>query len=208
MLPVTLSEREPNRFQVENHQPAFVPSPDSKIGERPHLEPVLVNMIKGDREKIESELAKICEDIQISEYHRYLAELATGDKRKDTTDKSLDAYKAAPVITVTEFPPTDLIRPELALTATSPSSIRNTQRPRPRLPPRRCELDTLSEESYKDSPLVMKTHEPFDLHFKCEAKSSIHPANSSSNYNDCGGMWGNEYVVRSIRSYCDYQPIF
>ncbi|KAN0121285.1 14-3-3 domain containing protein [Russula decolorans] len=72
-------------------------------------------MIKGDREKIESELAKICEDIQISEYHRYLAELATGDKRKDTTDKSLDAYKAAPVITVTEFPPTDLIRPELAL---------------------------------------------------------------------------------------------
>jgi 14-3-3 protein len=52
---------------------------------------------------------------RISEYHRYLAVLATGDKRKDTTDKSLDAYKAAPVITVTEFPPTDLIRPELAL---------------------------------------------------------------------------------------------
>jgi len=64
-----------------------------------------VSMIKGYREKIESELAKICEDIldvldkhlipsaasgeskvfyhkMMGDYHRYLAEFATGDKRK------------------------------------------------------------------------------------------------------------------------------
>ncbi|KAJ6480909.1 14-3-3 domain-containing protein, partial [Mycena sanguinolenta] len=29
-------------------------------------------------------------------YHRYLAEFATGDKRKNSADKSLEAYKASP----------------------------------------------------------------------------------------------------------------
>jgi len=38
MLPSMQSKRGPDRFQVENHQPALVPSPDSKIGKRPHLE--------------------------------------------------------------------------------------------------------------------------------------------------------------------------
>jgi 14-3-3 protein epsilon len=75
-------------------------------------------MIKDYREKIESELAKILEDIldvldkhlipsaasgeskvfyhkMMGDYHRYLAEFATRDKRKDSADKSLHAYKAA-----------------------------------------------------------------------------------------------------------------
>lgn len=115
-------------------------------------EPQVV-MIKSYREKIENELAKICEDIlmvlekhlipsaatgeskvfyhkmsvlfacfwyiilttRMGDYHRYLAEFATGDKRKDSADKSLEAYKAASDVAVTELPPTHPIRLGLAL---------------------------------------------------------------------------------------------
>ncbi|KAG8925755.1 14-3-3 protein [Tulasnella sp. 418] len=144
-----------------------------------------VTMIKGYREKIESELAKICEDIlQVldqhlipsaasgeskvfyhkmkGDYHRYLAEFATGDKRKDSADKSLEAYKAASDVAVTELPPTHPIRLGLALNfSVFYYEILNS-------PDRAChlakqafddaiaELDTLSEESYKDSTLIMQ----------------------------------------------------
>ena len=40
------------------------------------------------------------------DYHRYLAEFALGDKRKESADKSLEAYKAASDVAVTELPPT------------------------------------------------------------------------------------------------------
>ncbi|KAH9938042.1 14-3-3 protein [Fomitopsis serialis] len=144
-----------------------------------------VQMIKGYREKIESELAKICEDIldvldkhlipsaasgeskvfyhkMMGDYHRYLAEFATGDKRKDSADKSLEAYKAASDVAVTELPPTHPIRLGLALNfSVFYYEILNS-------PDRAChlakqafddaiaELDTLSEESYKDSTLIMQ----------------------------------------------------
>ncbi|KAI0032363.1 14-3-3 protein [Vararia minispora EC-137] len=144
-----------------------------------------VAMIKGYREKIESELAKICEDIldvldkhlipsaatgeskvfyhkMMGDYHRYLAEFATGDKRKDSADKSLEAYKAASDVAVTELPPTHPIRLGLALNfSVFYYEILNS-------PDRAChlakqafddaiaELDTLSEESYKDSTLIMQ----------------------------------------------------
>lgn len=49
------------------------------------------------------------------DYHRYLAEFAIGDKRKDSADKSLDAYKAATEVAQTELPPTHPIRLGLAL---------------------------------------------------------------------------------------------
>jgi len=42
----------------------------------------------------------------MGDYHRYLAEFATGDKRKDSADKSLEAYKAASNVAITELPPT------------------------------------------------------------------------------------------------------
>jgi hypothetical protein len=45
----------------------------------------------------------------MGDYHRYLAEFATGDKRKDSADKSLEAYKAASDVAVTELPPTHLL---------------------------------------------------------------------------------------------------
>jgi hypothetical protein len=91
------------------------------------------------------------------DYHRYLAEFATGDKRKDSADKSLEAYKAASDVAVTELPPTHPIRLGLALNfSVFYYEILNS-------PDRAChlakqafddaiaELDTLSEESYKDS---------------------------------------------------------
>lgn len=44
------------------------------------------------------------------DYHRYLAEFATGNDRKDAAEQSLVAYKAASDIAMTELPPTHPIR--------------------------------------------------------------------------------------------------
>lgn len=52
---------------------------------------------------------------RMGDYHRYLAEFATGDKRSDSSNKSLEAYKAASDVAVTELPPTHPIRLGLAL---------------------------------------------------------------------------------------------
>ena len=115
-----------------------------------------VGLIKEYRQKIEAELAKICEDIlevlddhliksaqtgeskvfyhkmyvlkhgalfeklltrssRKGDYHRYLAEFALGDKRKQSADKSLEAYKAATEVATTDLAPTHPIRLGLAL---------------------------------------------------------------------------------------------
>ncbi|KAF9161063.1 14-3-3 protein [Actinomortierella ambigua] len=144
-----------------------------------------VDMIKTYRTKIETELTKICEDIlevlekslipkaqvgeskvfyhkMMGDYHRYMAEFATGDRRKEAADKSLEAYKAASDVAITELPPTHPIRLGLALNfSVFYYEILNS-------PDRAChlakqafddaiaELDTLSEESYKDSTLIMQ----------------------------------------------------
>ncbi|KAJ8980397.1 hypothetical protein NQ317_009391 [Molorchus minor] len=96
------------------------------------------------------------------DYHRYLAEFATGNDRKDAAEHSLVAYKAASDIAMTELPPTHPIRLGLALNfSVFYYEILNS-------PDRACrlakaafddaiaELDTLSEESYKDSTLIMQ----------------------------------------------------
>lgn len=49
------------------------------------------------------------------DYHRYLAEFAMGDRRNDSADKSLEAYKAATEVAQTDLPPTHPIRLGLAL---------------------------------------------------------------------------------------------
>ncbi|KAK9452283.1 14-3-3 protein [Limtongia smithiae] len=144
-----------------------------------------VALIKEYRQRIEEELAKICEDIldvldkhliasaktgeskvfyykMKGDYHRYLAEFAVGDKRKGAADASLEAYKAASEIAIAELPPTHPIRLGLALNfSVFYYEILNS-------PDRAChlakqafddaiaELDTLSEESYKDSTLIMQ----------------------------------------------------
>jgi 14-3-3 protein epsilon len=96
------------------------------------------------------------------DYHRYMAEFATGNDRKEAAENSLVAYKAASDIAMTELPPTHPIRLGLALNfSVFYYEILNS-------PERACrlakaafddaiaELDTLSEESYKDSTLIMQ----------------------------------------------------
>lgn len=136
------------------------------------------------------------------DYHRYLAEFAVGNDRKEAAENSLVAYKAASDIAMVELPPTHPIRyrtlllsyllPYLCVVSlyqsvkfTDASSFLRKDYPvifRLGLalnfsvfyyeilnsPDRACrlakaafddaiaELDTLSEESYKDSTLIMQ----------------------------------------------------
>lgn len=170
-----------------------------------------LEMIKNYRSQVEKELRDICSDIldvldkhlipcattgeskvfyykMKGDYHRYLAEFATGNDRKEAAENSLVAYKAASDIAMTDLPPTHPIRLGLALNFSvsffSSSSIRDWMNKLPNFirlpstqvfyyeilnaPDRACrlakaafddaiaELDTLSEESYKDSTLIMQ----------------------------------------------------
>ncbi|KAJ3254395.1 hypothetical protein HK103_007189 [Boothiomyces macroporosus] len=144
-----------------------------------------VGKIKEYRVKIESELFEVCSDIlsvldqhliptaeageskvfyykMKGDYHRYLAEFSAGEKRKDAAGNAHDAYKAATEIAQTELAPTHPIRLGLALNfSVFYYEILNS-------PDRAChlakqafddaiaELDTLSEDSYKDSTLIMQ----------------------------------------------------
>ncbi len=93
---------------------------------------------------------------------RYLAEFQSGDVRKDSAAKALEAYSNASSIANSDLPPTHPIRLGLALNfSVFYYEILNS-------PDRAChlakqafddaiaELDTLSEESYKDSTLIMQ----------------------------------------------------
>ncbi|CAO3683396.1 unnamed protein product [Umbelopsis vinacea] len=144
-----------------------------------------VSKIKAYRQKIEAELKDVCCDIlevlqaylipnaqagessvfyykMKGDYHRYLAEFAAGDSRKEAATSAHEAYKGATEIAQTELPPTHPIRLGLALNfSVFYYEILNS-------PDRAChlakqafddaiaELDTLSEESYKDSTLIMQ----------------------------------------------------
>ncbi|KAI4337672.1 hypothetical protein L6164_016057 [Bauhinia variegata] len=96
------------------------------------------------------------------DYHRYLAEFKTGAERKEAAESTLTAYKSAQDIANAELPPTHPIRLGLALNfSVFYYEILNS-------PDRACnlakqafdeaiaELDTLGEESYKDSTLIMQ----------------------------------------------------
>ena len=96
------------------------------------------------------------------DYHRYLAEFKTGADRKDAAEHTLLAYKAAQDIALVDLAPTHPIRLGLALNfSVFYYEILNS-------PERAChlakqafdeaiaELDTLGEESYKDSTLIMQ----------------------------------------------------
>lgn len=144
-----------------------------------------VEMTKEYKSKVEGELVTICNDIlsvlndhliptatsgeskvfyykMKGDYHRYLAEFATGNSRKEAAENSLIAYKTASEIATAELPPTHPIRLGLALNfSVFYYEILNS-------PDRACqlakhafddaisELDTLSEDSYKDSTLIMQ----------------------------------------------------
>ncbi|KAL6527262.1 14-3-3 protein 7 [Orobanche gracilis] len=144
-----------------------------------------VKRIKSYRHRIEDELTKICMDIlslienhllpssstanssvfyykMKGDYFRYLAEFKSGDDRKDAADQSLEAYGAATSSASTDLAPTHPIRLGLALNfSVFYYEILNS-------PERACylarqafdeaiaELDSLKEESYKDSTLIMQ----------------------------------------------------
>ncbi|KAJ4397017.1 hypothetical protein N0V93_001241 [Gnomoniopsis smithogilvyi] len=144
-----------------------------------------VGTIKEYRSKIELELEKVCQDVldvltdalipnaatgeskvfyhkMKGDYHRYLAEFASGEKRKGAATAAHEAYKAATDVAQTELTPTHPIRLGLALNfSVFYYEILNS-------PDRAChlakqafddaiaELDSLSEESYRDSTLIMQ----------------------------------------------------
>lgn len=96
------------------------------------------------------------------DYHRYLAEFASGEKRKVAATAAHEAYKNATDVAQTELTPTHPIRLGLALNfSVFYYEILNS-------PDRAChlakqafddaiaELDSLSEDSYRDSTLIMQ----------------------------------------------------
>jgi len=144
-----------------------------------------MSIIKDYKAKIEDELVEICNDIlgiieeclipnsaaeeakvfyykMKGDYHRYLSEFQQGAARKASASAALDAYTAASGIASSDLPPTHPIRLGLALNfSVFYYEILNS-------PDRAChiakqafddaiaELDTLNEESYKDSTLIMQ----------------------------------------------------
>lgn len=96
------------------------------------------------------------------DYYRYVGEIRTGEQRNAASEASLVAYKSATEIANTDMPSTHPVRLGLALNfSVFYYEIMNS-------PERACELakkafdeavadlDTLSEESYKDSTLIMQ----------------------------------------------------
>ncbi|XP_057541470.1 14-3-3-like protein B [Amaranthus tricolor] len=144
-----------------------------------------VKRIREYRQKVESELSNICSDIMTvinehlipsatvgestvfyykmkGDYYRYLAEFKSGDERKEAANQSMKAYESATTTAEVELPPTHPIRLGLALNfSVFYYEILNS-------PERAChlakqafdeaisELDTLNEDSYKDSTLIMQ----------------------------------------------------
>jgi len=142
-------------------------------------------MAREYREKIEKELRDICQDVlqlldkflipkasnpeskvfylkMKGDYFRYLAEVATGENRPAVVDDSQRAYQEAFEIAKGQMQPTHPIRLGLALNfSVFYYEILNS-------PERAChlakqafddaiaELDSLNEDSYKDSTLIMQ----------------------------------------------------
>jgi len=144
-----------------------------------------IEIIKDYKSKIEAELVDICNDIlgvieeslipnstaeeakvfyykMKGDYHRYLSEFQIGDVRKESAGAALDAYQAASGIASSDLPPTHPIRLGLALNFSvfhyeilnSPDQA--CQIAKQAFDDAIAELDTLNEESYKDSTLIMQ----------------------------------------------------
>jgi len=142
-------------------------------------------MAKGYREKVEKELKEICQDVLClldkfliakasnaeskvfylkmkGDYYRYLAEVATGDDRAGVVDDSQKSYQDAFEIAKKDMQPTHPIRLGLALNFSvfyyeilnSPDKA--CQLAKQAFDDAIAELDTLNEDSYKDSTLIMQ----------------------------------------------------
>jgi 14-3-3 protein beta/theta/zeta len=142
-------------------------------------------MAKEYREKIEKELNDICGDVlnlldkhliakasnpeskvfylkMKGDYFRYLAEVAVGDTRATVLEDSQKAYQEAFEIAKSKMQPTHPIRLGLALNFSvfyyeilnSPEKA--CQLAKTAFDEAIAELDTLNEDSYKDSTLIMQ----------------------------------------------------
>merc|ERR1711908_95120 len=142
-------------------------------------------MAKEYREKVEKELRDICNDVLAlldkfliakasnaeskvfylkmkGDYYRYLAEVAVADAKAAVVDDSQKAYQDAFEISKGQMQPTHPIRLGLALNFSvfyyeilnSPDKA--CQLAKSSFDDAIAELDTLSEESYKDSTLIMQ----------------------------------------------------
>jgi len=136
------------------------------------------------RKKVEKELTEICNDILTvldshliaqstaaeskvfyfkmkGDYHRYLAESTTGEPRQASSDKALEAYKAASEA-AQDLPATNPIRLGLALNfSVFYYEIMNSPDNAIQLAKRAFDeaiekLETLNDDSYKDSTLIMQ----------------------------------------------------
>uniref|UniRef100_A0A8B9SK42 Stratifin n=3 Tax=Anatidae TaxID=8830 RepID=A0A8B9SK42_ANAPL len=137
------------------------------------------------REKVEEELKSVCNVVlglldkylikKVSDpesrvfylkmkgdYFRYLAEVATGNDRQETIDKAQKAYQEAMDISKKEMQPTNPIRLGLALNfsvfhyeiANAPEQAISLAKTT--FDEAMGDLHTLSEDSYKDSTLIMQ----------------------------------------------------
>ncbi|KAJ4916397.1 14-3-3-like protein GF14 epsilon [Raphanus sativus] len=135
--------------------------------------------------EFEDELARVCNDIlsvidkhlippstavestvffykMKGDYYRYLAEFSSGVERKEAADQSLEAYKGAVAAGESGLAPTHPVRLGLALNFSvfyyeilnSPGSA--CQLAKQAFDDAIAELDSLNEESYKDSTLIMQ----------------------------------------------------
>jgi 14-3-3 protein epsilon len=144
-----------------------------------------VEIIANYRMKVENELTKICEDIlgllddylieasataeskvfyfkMKGDYYRYIAEFSSDEKKKNPTQHAKEAYEEATRIAAVELPSTHPIRLGLALNYSvffyeivgKPAEA--CQMAQKAFEDAIAELDNVSEESYKDSTLIMQ----------------------------------------------------
>ncbi|KAK6938088.1 14-3-3 domain [Dillenia turbinata] len=137
-----------------------------------------VTLVKDYRSKVESELSDVCARIlklldsllvpsassseSKGDYHRYLAEFKVGNERKEAAEDTMVAYKSAQEIALADLPSTHPIRLGLALNFSVfyyeilNSSDKASSMAKQAFEEAIAELDTLGEESYKDSTLIMQ----------------------------------------------------
>jgi 14-3-3 protein epsilon len=144
-----------------------------------------VAKIRAYRSKIENELTNICNDVlQVldkhlipaaqapeskvfyfkmkGDYYRYLAEFKSGDARKEAAEKSQQSYQAASEIANKDLASTHPIRLGLALNySVFFYEIQNDPQKACQLAKQAfddaiAELDNLTEDSYKDSTVIMQ----------------------------------------------------
>lgn len=143
-------------------------------------------IIKSIMSNIESELKTYCNDIlsilvtrlipsvsakgesrvfyykMKGDYIRYLCETCTGTERKDKANESLLAYKTASERALIELPPTHPVRLGLMLNFSvfyyeiMKSPERSCRLAKQAFDDAIAELDTLSEEGYRDSTIIMQ----------------------------------------------------